>query len=59
VSLARLRLKTELNLHLPLYTLHATGAPAIDQVPRQVSDPTPKRADGSVREVGPVSARNV
>lgn len=37
----------------------ATGTPAVDQVQRQVADPTPERADGGVREVGPMSTRDV
>jgi len=37
----------------------AIGTPAVDQVQGKVADPTPERADGGVREVGPMSARDV
>lgn len=37
----------------------STGTPTVDQIPGKVTDPTPERADGSVREVGSVSARDV
>lgn len=35
------------------------GAAAADQVPGQVPDPAPERADGGVREAGPVPAGDV
>lgn len=37
----------------------AAGAPATDQIPGQIADPTPERANGGVRKTGPVSAGNV
>lgn len=37
----------------------ATGTPAVDQVQRQVADPTPERTDGGVREVSPMSTGDV
>jgi len=36
-----------------------TGTPAVDQVQGQVADSTPERADGGVREVSSMSARDV
>lgn len=40
------------------YNIYA-GTAAIDQIPGQITNATPERADGGVGKVGPVSAGNV